>query len=285
MGELGSASMRQLQKRLGKHGVQPAIYGLLRRGVLVAFQKMSAPKVKTKTERTVALVPDDPRWFDLELPTLEKRAPRQAQCIRLLRSANRPLLTAQLSAEGISSSVLREMGKRNLVCFIDREVVRDPYSDVDLPPPEDVTLTPHQARAVQAIGQSMDENAFRVHLLRGVTGSGKTLVYIRAVAHALASGKGAIVLVPEITLTPQTVRRFRVHFGDRVAALHSALSPGERYDAWREVRRENDPLLLVRARLFLPLSKIWGLSLSTKNTMVRTNKTIPHRATTRGMSL
>ena len=91
LGELGSASMRQLQKRLGKQGVQPAIYGLLRRGVLVAFQKMSAPKVKTKTQRAVALVPNDPRWFDLELPTLEKRAPRQAQCIRLLRSANRSL--------------------------------------------------------------------------------------------------------------------------------------------------------------------------------------------------
>ena len=237
LGELGSASMRQLQKRLGKQGVQPAIYGLLRRGVLVAFQKMSAPKVKTKTQRAVALVPDDSRWFDLELPTLEKRAPRQAQCIRLLRSANRPLLTAQLSAEGISSGVLREMAKRNLICFINREVVRDPYADTDLPPPEDVTLTPHQARAIQAIGQSIDENAFQVHLLRGVTGSGKTLVYIRAVAHALASGKGAIVLVPEITLTPQTVRRFRAHFGDRVAVLHSALSPGERYDAWREVRR------------------------------------------------
>ena len=285
LGELGSASMRQLQKRLGKQGVQPAIYGLLRRGVLVAFQKMSAPKVKTKTQRAVALVPNDPRWFDLELPTLEKRAPRQAQCIRLLRSANRPLLTAQLSAEGISSGVLREMAKRNLICFMDREVVRDPYADVDLPQPEDVTLTPHQARGIQAIGQSIDENVFRVHLLRGVTGSGKTLVYIRAVAHALASGKGAIVLVPEITLTPQTVRRFRTHFGDRVAVLHSALSLGNATMPGARFAKGNAPLLLVRAQLFLHLWKIWVLSSSTKNTMVRTNKTIPHLATMRGMWL
>lgn len=257
LGELGSASMRQLQKRLGKQGVQPAIYGLLRRGVLVAFQKMSAPKVKTKTQRAVTLVPDDPRWFDLELPALEKRAPRQAQCIRRLRSANRSLLASQLSAEGISSGVLREMARRNLICFIDREVVRDPYADADLPPPEDVTLTPYQARGIQAIRQSIDENTFRVHLLRGVTGSGKTLVYIRAVAHALASGKGAIVLVPEITLTPQTVRRFRVHFGDRVAVLHSALSPGERYDAWREVRRGKRAVVIgARSAIFAPVENL-----------------------------
>ena len=149
------------------------------------------------------------------------------------------------------------MVKRNLICFIDREVVRDPYADADLPPPEDVTLTPHQARAIQAIGQSIDENAFRVHLLRGVTGSGKTLVYIRAVAHALASGKGAIVLVPEITLTPQTVRRFRVHFGDRVAVLHSALSPGERYDAWREVRRGKRAVVIgARSAIFAPVENL-----------------------------
>ena len=190
-----------------------------------------------------------PRW--------KNARPRQAQCIRLLRSANRPLLAAQLSAEGISSGVLREMVKRNLICFIDREVVRDPYADADLPPPEDVALTPHQARAVQAIGQSMDENAFRVHLLRGVTGSGKTLVYIRAVAHALASGKGAIVLVPEITLTPQTVRRFRMHFGDRVAVLHSALSAGERYDAWREVRRGKRSVVIgARSAIFAPVENL-----------------------------
>ncbi len=255
--DLGSASMRQLQNRLGKYGLQPAVHGLLKRGVVVAFQKMSVPKVKTKTQRMVGLVPRDSRWFDLELPTLEKRAPRQAQCIRRLRSADHPLSAAQLSAEGISSGVLRGLAHRNLIRFIDREVVRDPYAHVDLPSPEDVTPTPHQSRAIDAIEQSIDQSAFRVHLLRGVTGSGKTLVYIRAVAHALASGKGAIVLVPEITLTPQTVRRFRIHFGDRVAVLHSALSAGERYDAWREVRTGKRAVVIgARSAIFAPVENL-----------------------------
>ncbi len=255
--DLGSASMRQLQNRLGKSGVHPAVYGLLRRGIAHAFQKMSAPKVKPKTQRMAALVPSDPRWFDLELPVLEKRAPRQAQCIRRLHSAEHPLSVAQLSAEGISSQVLKGLVNRNLVRFIDREVVRDPYSHVDLPPPEHVTPTPHQTRAIHAINRRIDQRAFRVHLLRGVTGSGKTLVYIRAVAHALASGKGALVLVPEITLTPQTVRRFRIHFGDQVAVLHSALSRGERYDAWREVRTGKRAVVIgARSAVFAPVKNL-----------------------------
>ncbi|MDP6039215.1 MAG: DEAD/DEAH box helicase family protein, partial [Candidatus Latescibacteria bacterium] len=207
--EIESASIRQLERRLGKQGVKSAIYGLLRRGTLVAFQKMAAPRVKTKTERLVELVPADARWFDLELPTLEKRAPRQAECIRRLHAAGHPLPALQLSTEGIAPGVLKSLANRNLVRFINREVVRDPYAHEDLPPPEDVTLTPHQSESIKAITTSISSNTFRVHLLHGVTGSGKTLVYIQAVAHALASNKGAIVLVPEITLTPQTVRRFR----------------------------------------------------------------------------
>ena len=257
LNDLGSASMRQLHSRLGKTGVQSAVHGLLQRGIAQAFQKMSAPKVKPKTQRMAALVPSDPRWFDLELPVLEKRAPRQAQCVRRLHAAECPLSVAQLAAEGISSQVLKGLADRNLVRFIDREVVRDPYSHVDLPPPEPVAPTPHQARAIGAIDRCIDQSAFRVHLLRGVTGSGKTLVYIRAVAHALASGKGAIVLVPEITLTPQTVRRFRIHFGDRVAVLHSALSRGERYDAWREVRRGKRAVVIgARSAVFAPVENL-----------------------------
>jgi len=255
--ELGSASIRQLERRLGKQGTQSAVYGLLKRDVLTAFQKMSSPKVKTKTERLVALIPDDPRWFDLELPTLEKRAPKQAQCIRRLHAEGQPIPAVQLSAEGIASGVLRGLANRNLVRFIDREVVRDPYANVDLPPPEDVTPSPHQKQSITAITNSMDQNAFDVHLLHGVTGSGKTLVYIQAVAHALKANKGAIVLVPEITLTPQTVRRFRIYFGDQVAVLHSALSAGERYDAWREVRSGKRPIVIgARSAIFAPIKNL-----------------------------
>lgn len=257
LNDLGSASMRQLQNRLGRTGVQSAVHGLLQRGLVRAFQKMSAPKVRPKTQRLAALVPSDPRWFDLELPILEKRAPRQAQCIRRLRVAEQPLAVAQLAAEGISARVLKELVNRNLIRFVNREIVRDPYMHVDLPPPEHVTPTPHQARAIAAINEYIDQSAFRVHLLRGVTGSGKTLVYIRAVAHALAAGKGALVLVPEITLTPQTVRRFRIHFGDRVAVLHSALSRGERYDAWREVRTGKRAVVIgARSAVFAPVKNL-----------------------------
>ena len=250
----GPATIRQIERRFGREGIRSAVYGLCRRGVLQSQQTMVAPRVEPKRERTVELIPRDLRWMEVEFPRIERRAPRQADCIRRLWAAGGDLPSAELTSSGIGSGVLRALADGKIVRFGQREVHRDPYADQAIEPPEDFALTSHQEDALGAIRRSLDDGAFRVHLLHGITGSGKTLVYIHAVRQALDAGRGALILVPEISLTPQTVRRFRAHFGDRVAVLHSALSEGERYDAWRQVREGRRPIVIgARSAVFAPL--------------------------------
>src|SRR4051794_20246885 len=146
-------------------------------------------------------------------------------------------------------AALRRLEARGLVDIVPRQRRRAPRTDVQ--PDQPVTLTEDQRAALQAI-----EPGGR-HLLHGVTGSGKTEVYLRAAADTLATGKGVLVLVPEIALTPQTVARFQARFGDTVALLHSALSEGERYDEWRRLRTGEARVAVgPRSAVFAPVSHL-----------------------------
>ena len=135
---------------------------------------------------------------------------------------------------------------------------RDPFSEVEAPEPPDLVPTDRQAEVIRGLLAAADREEPGVALLRGVTGSGKTLVYLEVMKELLgrggADGTGAIVLVPEISLTPQTVQRFRAVFGDRIAVLHSGLSAGERRDEWRALR-EGDKRVAIGARsaVFAPV--------------------------------
>jgi len=133
---------------------------------------------------------------------------------------------------GTTSATLKELGRLGLVTVAPRQRRRDPLSGLGrMLPSKPLPLNEEQRAALGAIA-----SADRPVLLFGVTGSGKTEVYLQAIARELEAGRGAIVMVPEISLTPQTVRRFASRFGDRVAVLHSALSDGERYDEWHRIR-------------------------------------------------
>src|SRR6185436_15622985 len=130
--------------------------------------------------------------------------------------------------------------------------LRDPFHDVSALPPGNPT--PAQ---VDAIARLATVPAGHAAVLFGVTGSGKTLVYLEAMRRAVEAGAGAIVLVPEISLTPQTVARVRGVFGDRVAVLHSALSEAERADAWRAVATGQRPVVVgARSAVFAPVSRL-----------------------------
>jgi primosomal protein N' (replication factor Y) (superfamily II helicase) len=252
----GPTGLRQIERRLQIDSARGALDALIRRGLVEVRQKMSDPRVKPKLERVAEMVPSDPRWMDLELPAIQRKAPKQAACLRKLWEAGGPLPTAALRADGISASVLRALAAGGLVRILSREVRRDPYGEEAAPPPDTWAPTTDQEQALAEICPGIDAGRFETFLLRGVTGSGKTLVYIRAAAHALRAGKGALILVPEIALTPQTVRRFRAEFGDQVAVLHSGLSDGERYDAWRDVRDGRRQVVVgARSAVFAPLPK------------------------------
>lgn len=161
-----------------------------------------------------------------------------------------------LARAGASSSTIKSLLKRGVVEVVDKEVVRTPM-DGEAPPPREHPLHPAQEKALDAIAEAVDERSFRTFLLHGVTGSGKTEVYIKALKRVLEAGRTGIVLVPEIALTPQTVRRFRSHFGDRIAVFHSRMSPGERFDAWRCLRDGRyDVVIGPRSAVLVPLSNV-----------------------------
>ncbi|MBN2790959.1 MAG: primosomal protein N' [Desulfuromonadales bacterium] len=141
-----------------------------------------------------------------------------------------------------------------------KEQIRDPFETVDIPKDQCLTLNDEQKSAVNEISLALDNNLFRSFLLHGVTGSGKTETYLKAVEYCLASHRQALILVPEISLTPQLVARFRARFvaqGRKIAVLHSGLSAGERFDAWREILRGHISIVIgARSAIFAPLDKL-----------------------------
>ncbi|CAN5340288.1 hypothetical protein BH10ACI3_BH10ACI3_21730 [soil metagenome] len=168
------------------------------------------------------------------------------------------LFTDILEQADVGASPLNTLAKRGIVEIYVQDVDRDPLKDAALPARDDFTLTAEQQTALDAITTAIaDTDKFRSFLLHGVTGSGKTEIYIRAMQHALDAGRSALMLVPEIALTPVFSRRLRTVFGSEVAILHSNLSSGERYDEWRRIRRGDARIAIgTRSAVFAPLENI-----------------------------
>ena len=203
----------------------------------------------TATERVVAIVGEPPTL--IERASLFKRRARRRELYEALEALGGSAQVRHAVEQlGFGEGVIRGLVRQGLARLTTTERVRDPFGDSPgTPMPE--TLTDAQATALGAI-ESLPPGEGA--LLFGVTGSGKTLVYLEAVKRALSRGKGAIVLVPEIGLTPQAVSRLRGAFGDEVAVLHSALSDGERADAWRLLRRgERRVAVGARSAVFAPV--------------------------------
>ncbi|MCL2226728.1 MAG: primosomal protein N' [Oscillospiraceae bacterium] len=184
------------------------------------------------------------------------RAPRQADVLELLAGAQSMPIKDIYRLTGATSAVVAALEKQGLVRIEEHRVYRRPsIRAVEKPGP--IELSAEQQEAFDGIAPLIGSGKPEAALLYGVTGSGKTLVYIRLIKAALQLGKTAIVLVPEIALTPQTVRIFASYFGDSVAVLHSALGTGERYDEWKRIRSgEVQVVVGTRSAVFAPLSDI-----------------------------
>lgn len=186
--------------------------------------------------------------------TPDKKLGRRQQAVLALLAERVEVAVEELRDHvGAPRAVLRGLEKRGLVVLEEREVVADPFFASEVEPDEPPELNQAQARAVEGLVRALDGEG-GTHLLYGVTGSGKTEVYLRVIAEAQARRRGALLLVPEIALTPQLVWRFRARFGDRIAVLHSGLTDKERDAAWRGLRR-GDLRIAVGARsaLFAPV--------------------------------
>ncbi len=191
-------------------------------------------------------------WVDIALKL--RGAEKQRKALRMLAERNGPVDLRELRAQtGITTREIKALAEDGLIVLGEREVIRDPLADLDYVPTESPKLSPAQETVWRRIEAEL-ESPRKPILLHGVTGSGKTEIYMRALERVLERGRGGIILVPEIALTPQTVRRFIARFPGRVAVIHSKLSEGERYDTWRRIRDGRlDVIIGTRSALFAPL--------------------------------
>ncbi|MBA3947888.1 MAG: primosomal protein N' [Herpetosiphonaceae bacterium] len=235
-----------------------ATTALATRGFIARQVVLSASKARPRYEHTARLqLPPDHDW-----EAFTKRARGRAAALRELmdRAARLPPEhepDEPVVATGIPLQLLRDLAKEQLIVLGQRPLMRNPLDggliERDTPP----ELTALQAQALAPVIETLDRDTHAVFLLHGVTGSGKTELYLRALARALRQGKQAVVLVPEIALTAQLVRRFAARFGATVTVLHSELSLGERYDTWRRLQRGEAQIVVgSRSAIFAPVPKL-----------------------------
>lgn len=215
-------------------------------------------KKKKENQYALALAPEE---YTKIYNTLRQNAVKQKQLLMdiIEHTDAYPKTQKELEAGlGLTAAVLNSAVKKGWLKKKAVEVYRDPlagFKDDEKPAP--IKLNDEQQHALDEIAKAIDEKKAETFLLEGITGSGKTEVYLHAISKALAQGRTALMLVPEISLTPQMVRQVKARFGQEVAVLHSALSEGEKYDEWRRIRRgETKVVVGARSAVFAPLKNI-----------------------------
>ncbi|MBW1679708.1 MAG: primosomal protein N', partial [Deltaproteobacteria bacterium] len=185
-----------------------------------------------------------------------RRAPRQFQILKWLRKQGEMTQKSIFSHWGRVESTIKALEVKKLIVGFLQETYRKPLISEEngITPSPKLTLTSEQAGALNKIVSKVKEGRYAAFLLHGITGSGKTEVYLKAIEATMGTGRGAIVLIPEIALTPQFIARFKARFGDKIAQIHSGLSRGERFDEWRRIRnREVQIVIGARSAIFAPL--------------------------------
>ncbi len=257
----GQLRGRQIERAFGRMDWRRAVEALVRRAVVRRESILVPPAVRPRRLRTVTLdVPTSQALSSLGDDARPASARRRA-LIELLSRESGPLEVNWVHAEtGANAADLRRLETLGLIRLGEVETLRDPLARTEFVLDQPPRLTRDQSQAWEAIGPALTAppaTGPRSFLLQGVTGSGKTEIYLRAVETILATGRSAIILVPEIALTPQTTARFLARFPGRVGLQHSGLSEGERYDTWRRCRSGQLSLVIgPRSALFSPLSNI-----------------------------
>ncbi len=263
--ERGPLRGRQLDNAFRHVDWRPSARSLINQGLLSTQTVLPAPAVQPKTVRT-AVLSGTPEQAETAMPDLSRvgspaLARRQTMLRVLMREAGTVDVAWLYAESGGSLADLQALAKRGLVRLGEAEVWRDPLEGMEFVASEPPQLTSDQSEAWNAIRSGIHDATIgkpvQPYLLHGVTGSGKTEIYLRSVEETLKQGRQAIVLVPEIALTPQTIRRFVSRFPGVVGSMHSRLSPGERFDTWRRARLGEITVIVgPRSALFTPFANL-----------------------------
>lgn len=251
-------TLLQLQKIVKRKNIYSQLRSLEKIGAITIHTEIQNPKVKAKKIKYVKLNKSLEEIYEL-LPEIERRSPKQLEfLLKLISYGNNkeiPLTEIQREAKSTLSTI-NSLLKKNIISIKHKEVERK-FSDLYNEELIEFTLTEQQNKVIDEISIQIEKEDFKVNLLYGVTGSGKTQVYIELIKKALSLGKTAIILVPEISLTPQITSRMQNHFGESIAVIHSRMSLGERYDSWQKVLKGRATVVIgARSALFAPLKNI-----------------------------
>lgn len=251
----GSATAQLLQKRWQDPQQLQRLLRLLREKGFITVETKLARRSKEKTERMILLAVSAEEAQALAARK-KKTAPLQSAVLELLALTGSAGSKDLCYFTGANSAVLRRLESLGLV-ESSQQPVTPPASFAPASQPPDLTLTPAQQQAYDALSADLLDNAPHTALLYGVTGAGKTAVYLQLIHRCLAEGRSALVLVPEIGLTPQLLARFSAHFGDTVAVLHSGLRIADRFAQWQRIRAGQARVVLgTRSAVFAPLEQM-----------------------------
>ncbi|MCH1623835.1 primosomal protein N' [Ferdinandcohnia quinoae] len=252
MDESTSIQWNEIEKRDLLHVFQKDI----KKGFLeVVYHVKNKTNKKTMKQVEPAISSSE---IDDVIKTLPVQASKQKEALEYFKTNHAPILIRDLlNILGSTESTIKSLVKKGLLLEKNIEVYRDPYKDKTFQRTVPLPLTNEQEKVISPILASIDDEVHNVYLMYGVTGSGKTEVYMQAIDEVLKRGKEAIVLVPEISLTPQMVNRFKGRFGSQVAVLHSGLGAGEKYDEWRKIHRKEVSVVVgARSAIFAPFENI-----------------------------
>ncbi|WP_310832880.1 primosomal protein N' [Paenibacillus pedocola] len=252
----GEVSMKQLTRTFPD--AAETVKFMLRRGVLTESQsikdKMGKKKLKA-VDLAVGLAAARE-----SLGSFPARSARQKEVLAFLIEMEQMLpmpMKDLLSVLQVTTATVKALEDKGFIEITEIEVYRDPYRGRDFKPSTPLPLTPEQQTVFTRIARTVEEQQHEVFLLHGVTGSGKTEIYLQCIQRVVDQGRQAVVLVPEIALTPQMVERFKGRFGSGVAVMHSRLSVGERYDEWRKIREGKANVAVgARSAVFAPFSNL-----------------------------
>ncbi|WP_163536748.1 primosomal protein N' [Gracilibacillus sp. YIM 98692] len=218
-------------------------------------------KVKSKeTKKKVAFIEPNKELYLLEeaLVDISNHAKKQKRMIEYFLENPEPIeQKALISKLDTTPHPLNQLVEKGILNKKEKIIYRNPYKGTEFERTNALPLSDQQQNAIQPIWEKVEQEEHQNFLLHGVTGSGKTEVYLQAIEKVLEKGKEAIVLVPEISLTPQMVQRFKGRFGSNVAVLHSALSPGEKFDEWTKIHKKEVKVVVgARSAIFAPFKNI-----------------------------